>query len=84
MEIKTTARDYKWVQDPVGYFTIKVFPKENCVKVRFHNNKHKVLHTISGKRVNDILGKIFKMDLVSRLDHAAYLGKELQKAFLAL
>lgn len=82
--VKATARNYKWVQDPSGYFTIKVFPKEKCVKIRFHNNKHKVLHIISGKRANDILGKVFKMNLISRMDHAAYLGKELQKAFIAL
>ncbi|MDD2834959.1 MAG: dihydropteroate synthase-like protein [Methanothrix sp.] len=40
--------------------------------------------TIAGKNARDILNTLIEMGLVSRLDHAGYLGRELEKAEIAL
>jgi dihydropteroate synthase len=39
---------------------------------------------IKGKTAEDVYAQIIDLDLVSRLDHAAYLGSELVKAEIAL
>ncbi len=39
---------------------------------------------IKGKDVTKIYRKIVNLGLVSMLDHAAYLGSEIQKAYVAL
>lgn len=40
--------------------------------------------TIAGRDARDILNTLIEMGLVSRLDHAGYLGRELEKAEIAL
>jgi len=40
--------------------------------------------TIAGRNARDILNTLIEMGLVSRLDHAGYLGRELEKAEIAL
>ncbi len=40
--------------------------------------------TVAGKNARDILNTLIEMGLVSRLDHAGYLGRELEKAEIAL
>jgi len=40
--------------------------------------------TIAGKNAKEILDTVLRLNLVSRLDHAAYLGRELMKAEIAL
>lgn len=73
-----------WVQDETGYFTIKPFKDEGVIKVRFYTNDHKRKFEFSGKTPQDLYFEITQRKLISRFDHAAYLGKELEKAFLAL
>ena len=82
-EIKVTDNDFKWVQDPKGYFTIKPFFDENVVKVRYYTIDNQLKYTFSGNPTN-IIHKIISMGLVSRMDHVAYLGRELEKAQIAL
>ena len=43
-----------------------------------------ITKTISGKNAIDIYNTIIRKRLLTRLEHAAYLGKELYKAELAL
>ncbi|MCS7122065.1 MAG: dihydropteroate synthase-like protein [Archaeoglobaceae archaeon] len=65
----------EFVRDPCGDFTIHVSDKIYC--------KHEKL-TICGKKSKAIVDTILREGLVSRLDHAAYLGRELMKAEIAL
>ena len=44
----------------------------------------KPVNVIKGKTAESVYAKIVEMGLVSRLDHAAYLGSELAKAEIAL
>ncbi len=45
---------------------------------------HHELAIISGKDAKSILDTVLRLNLVSRLDHAGYLGRELKKAELSL
>lgn len=81
--ITASRQDIYWKEDPKGFFTIKPFPEEGIIKVRYYKN-HKLVLLIIGKTAEELYHKITLMGLISRLEHAAYLGKELEKAYLAL
>jgi tetrahydromethanopterin S-methyltransferase subunit A len=74
-----------FAQDPKGYFVITIRPGYSKDIVAEHrDNNGKIANIIKGKNASSIYNTIVKMGLVSRLEHAAYLGKELAKAELAL
>lgn len=73
-----------WIQDPKGFFTIRPFYGDNKVFVRFYTNDNELKHVFSGKKTVELVHKIVEMDLISRPEHAAYLGKEIEKAMIAL
>ena len=87
-DIKTVSGDYHeikdWRMDPRGYFLIKV-DKRRKMLVAAHCKKLGVIDlVIQGKKPQDIYFEIHKRKLLSRVDHAAYVGKELEKAYLSL
>jgi dihydropteroate synthase len=71
--------------DQRGSFKIAV-DRENSQIVVYHYplSLKEVDVIIYGKEASKIVKKIIDLGLVSRLDHAAYLGRELQKAEIAL
>jgi tetrahydromethanopterin S-methyltransferase subunit A len=67
--------------DQEGYFIILVRKgKKNPLYVEHYKNNGRLLHIIEGKDAVTICSTIITMQLVSRIDHAAYLGRELAKA----
>jgi tetrahydromethanopterin S-methyltransferase subunit A len=71
--------------DPKGYFLIKVYSDENKLGIRFcDNTSHEPIIDIFGKTPQDCYYTAVEKGLISRLDHAAYLGKELMKAFVCM
>ena len=82
--IDTSHLKVKWVPDPKGYFTIKGFPSRDSVFVRYYSSKNKLKYTFSGTATSQMIQGIIEKGLISRLDHAAYLGKEIEKAIIAL
>ncbi len=82
--IDTSNIVLKWNPDPKGYFTIKPFPSKKKIFVRYYNSKNILKHTFAGTITSQIVQAIIKRKLISRLDHAAYLGKEIEKAIIAL
>lgn len=77
----------EWVLDPKGFFTIKPFPEEGIIRVRYYQIEktgHKKVCLIEGKTAEEIVQTIVREKLVSSLQHIAYLGSELQKAEVAL
>lgn len=73
-----------WQQDPRGYFTISVSQERGEIVAEHHDTSGRTLKAISGKNAEDIYHFIVSSGLVSRQDHAAYLGRELGKAETAL
>jgi dihydropteroate synthase len=66
----------------ISFFSILIY-----IIVTIFNNSVKFKNatlTLAGDNAESLYKTIIKTGLVSRLDHAAYLGKELVKAELAL
>jgi len=71
--------------DDKGYFLIRLDRKNKNIEVAFCNEKNKIVLKVIGKKPIDIYQTILsKEKLEVRKDHAAYLGRELQKAHTAL
>jgi dihydropteroate synthase-like protein len=74
------AEDYKFTQDPCGSF--KIMAENGFIKaVHYVNMEPDII--IKGKTSKSVYDEIIKRELVSRLEHATYLGAELQKAEIA-
>ena len=65
-----------WSKDPCGSFKIYIDDSKICAR-------HKDL-VILGKDAKEVFDTIVENDLVSSLEHAGYLGRELMRAQLAL
>jgi tetrahydromethanopterin S-methyltransferase subunit A len=73
-----------WVMDPKGYFLIRVNKETKKLELGHCRRNNEVEVLITGETPQEVYFTTCQMGLLSRLDHAAYLGKELQKAFTAL
>lgn len=74
----------EFVQDPLGFFTISIKPETKEIVCEHYTTKKEFHCRIIGKNAEEISATISRLGLVSRVDHAAYLGRELQKAEIAL
>jgi len=87
-KVKTIRRNYDeikdWSMDPKGYFLIKIDRRKKVIALAHCKRLGYVNLIIEGKKPQDIYYVVHKRGLVSRFDHASYLGKELEKAYLAL
>ena len=50
----------------------------------FCKEANKILVKITGKKPADIYNAVIKKEMIKKLHHAAYLGRECQKAYIAL
>ncbi len=76
----------KWHLDPAGCFKIGI-TEDEYHSGKVHPGKIVAKHndnSIAGETAKEVLDTIIRLGLVSRLDHAGYLGRELMKAELAL
>jgi len=71
-------------EDAKGYFLIKVDHKNKQIIVEHYNRNHNLLYRIVGKNAEEISHEIAKHTLGLRPEHYIYLGRELQKAEIAL
>ena len=71
--------------DPTGYFVIMVMKgKEDPLLIEHYSNDGTLKNMIEGKDSASICATLIEKKLISQLDHAAYLGRELAKAELSL
>lgn len=95
MKVETIeAKKHRMVKDPCGFFTIFVDRKREEIVVEFYEPVYKekagkiatgkLVLVLCGQTAEAICHTIAREELVSRFDHAAYLGRELQKAEIAL
>ncbi len=76
----------QWHLDPAGCFRIEITGEE-IRSGRLYPGKIVAKHkngSIAGATAKEVLDTILRLGLVSRPDHAGYLGRELMKAELAL
>jgi len=84
-EIIATFDDRKeFVLDPKGYFLIRVNYEKKIIEVGLCRAKNVVEVKISGKLPIEIYNTVAREKLIERPEHYAYLGRELQKAYIAL
>lgn len=70
--------------DNEGYFLIKTDKENKKIVAGFCKENNKILVKIIGNKPADIYQEVLKKGLIKRADHVAYLGKECQKAYIAL
>ena len=87
-EVKKLTASYntykEWKQDSSGYFLIKINYDTKEISAGFCTNDNVLRVEITGKNAEEIYNTILREEMVSSLQHAAYLGLELQKAEIAL
>ena len=81
------ASPSQWVEDPEGYFIISLDKDRKKIIVE-HYKKGKLNKKIIGNNAKEICDTIARLGLVGNFEqakeHAMYLGRELQKAEIAL
>jgi len=71
--------------DPSGFFVIMTMKgKHYPLLVEHYSNDGSLQHIIKGEDAASISSTLINMGLVSQLDHAAYLGRELARAEVSL
>jgi tetrahydromethanopterin S-methyltransferase subunit A len=70
--------------DRAGYFVILPSRKTGSILVEHYSYDNKLLRKIEGKKCRDIYFIIINNKWVTELSHAAYLGRELEKAELSI
>lgn len=84
--------------DPYGFFTIFVDHDRKLIRVEFYEpvrgdvltptvpnvKNSRLVRIIEGATAEEVRHTVCRLGLLSRLEHAAYLGSELAKAELAL
>lgn len=70
--------------DGKGFFIIHLNPEENKILLEHYENKGVLTQVIEGDDPRAIYFTVIRRGLISRLDHACYLGKELERARLSL
>ncbi len=84
-EIDATGLERPWRLDPKGYFLIQINEELGKLEAAFCDLKeNKVRKVIRGDTPIEVYTAILREELVTMLDHAADIGVELQKAYIAL
>ncbi|MBI5390492.1 hypothetical protein HZB02_03315 [Candidatus Woesearchaeota archaeon] len=72
---------FRWKPNPKGYFLIKIEKGNICVG--FVNQQHRMLYEFRGNDPDKIAKEIARRRLCT-LEHMAYLGQEVHRAFHCL
>ncbi len=84
-EIDATGIKRPWRLDQKGYFLIRVNPTLKKIEAAFCDLKeNKVRIIIRGNNPVEVYTAILQENLINMLDHAADIGVELEKAYIAL
>ncbi len=70
--------------DKAGYFVIFPQAEKGTITVEHYSYENRLLRVIDGKTARSIYWTIIENGWITQLSHAAYLGKELEKAELSM
>lgn len=79
-EITRAIEPKKMISDPSGFFVVYPEAAAKRILVEHYTNDGVLNHIIEGSSPAAIYSTIIEKNLISRLDHAAYLGRELARA----
>lgn len=74
----------RMTSDPAGYFVVYVDRERRCLSLEHYGTNGVINAVIDGRNAAELSTPAVERGFVSRLDHAAYLGKELARAEQAL
>ena len=72
------------VLDPAGYLVVTPDRRRDLIAVEHYDNEGVLRTVVEGRGAEDLAATLLREKLVTRLDHAAYLGRELTRAEIAL
>lgn len=78
--IEAGTADEFYTSDPEGYFKIWVNHEEGKLYLSFNSSRSDRVLVFRGVSAEALGKKIISLGLISRLDHALYVGRELSKA----
>ncbi|WP_437723539.1 DUF4346 domain-containing protein [Sorangium sp. So ce861] len=84
VERVTTTEPRRLVPDPAGYFVVYPDARRGVLSVEHFANAGVLTCVLEGKTPAALYSAIIGRGLITRLDHAAYLGRELARAEHAL
>lgn len=70
--------------DPAGFFIVLPNAESGVIVCEHYENSGRLAHVVEGKKGSLIASTVVERGLITRLDHAAYLGRELAKAEIAI
>lgn len=70
----------KMVSDPNGFFVVYPDHKRDIISLEHFSNDGVLSTLIEGKTASELYHPVIERKLISRLDHACYLGRELARA----
>lgn len=74
----------KLILDTSGYFVLFPDHGQNVIHVEHYRNDGTLAHVLTGQTAHELYSTIISRNLVSRPDHAAYLGMELARVERAI
>jgi len=83
-QIVQAKEPYNIIMDKAGYFVILPLSEKNIINVEHYSYDNTLLRVIEGNDARSIYWTIINNNWITMLSHAAYLGKELEKAELSL
>ncbi len=83
IEVKARTRE-EWIKDPTSYILIRPNRATAKIEVRIMSYEQTIKADYVGDFPEDVYYKIINDGHISSLQHAAYLGSELQKVFIAI
>jgi dihydropteroate synthase-like protein len=85
ISIQRAFRDSKFESDSKGWFKLQVNRDAKKIEALYHHYEDDRLKAVvSGREATEIYQTIIREKMIGNLDHAAYLGRELAKAEIAL
>jgi tetrahydromethanopterin S-methyltransferase subunit A len=87
LRVVTPVRGYvpeRMVSDRAGYFVVYVDPARQMLSLEHYSNEGVLDVVIEGRSAAELYIPAVERGLLSRLDHAAYLGRELARAEYSL
>ncbi|MFW5977110.1 MAG: DUF4346 domain-containing protein [Candidatus Nanoarchaeia archaeon] len=83
-KVMATKSNKEWVQDAKGYFLIDPQNDEQLIYAHFYSFDKTYQLSIVGDCAEDVYYTIIRRNLITSLQHAAYLGAELYKAQMCM
>lgn len=84
VEVPASKSSSEWMMDEKGYFLIDPRPEEEKIYAHHYFSEGTYNKSVVGVNAEEIYYTLLREGLVGSMQHAAYLGSELQKATLVL